>query len=201
MTRMAPGSKRGAAPSSKRSALAWIAPTLILLVAVAAFCFYEEHTTSDSPAETQVAALQPEVTGTQSLARSHLYSPTANPTQDISEALDRARRENKRVIVDFGGDWCGDCQVLEYYMHQPANVGLLNSNFVVVHVYAGENGQLNRNLDLASKYDVPIFKGVPALAVLDAQGKLLYSQRDREFEKMSTMDPASVNEFLNRWKA
>ncbi len=46
----------------------------------------------------------------------------------------------------------------------------------------------------------PWKRGVPALAVLDAQGKLLYSQRNSEFASMRRMDSASVTEFLQRWK-
>ena len=43
--------------------------------------------------------------------------------------------------------------------------------------------------------------GVPALAVLDASGKVLYSQQSGEFGDMRYMPPASVTEFLHRWKA
>jgi len=41
---------------------------------------------------------------------------------------------------------------------------------------------------------------VPALAVLDAKGKVVYAQKNGEFESMRGMDPASVHEFLDRWK-
>jgi thioredoxin 1 len=47
---------------------------------------------------------------------------------------------------------------------------------------------------------VPLKKGVPALAVLDANGNVLFSQRSGEFESMRGMDPASVTAFLNQWK-
>ncbi len=108
--------------------------------------------------------------------KKHLYSETANPTADIAAALKQARAENKRVILDFGGDWCGDCQVLDIYMHQSPNAELLAKHFIVVHV---DIGQMDHNVDVAEKYKVPIKKGVPALAVLDAHGKLLYSQAEQ----------------------
>jgi hypothetical protein len=41
---------------------------------------------------------------------------------------------------------------------------------------------------------------VPALAVLDANGQLLYSQRNAEFQAMRRMDSASVTAFLLQWK-
>ncbi len=49
----------------------------------------------------------------------HIYSETANPAAEIAAGLAQAKREHKRVILDFGGDWCGDCQVLDLYFHQP----------------------------------------------------------------------------------
>jgi thiol:disulfide interchange protein len=128
----------------------------------------------------------------------HIYSETANPTADIAAALKKARAEHKRVILDFGGDWCGDCQVLDIYLRQKPNAALLAKYFVLVHVYIGH---MDRNVEVAQKYSVPINKGVPALAVLDAHGKLLYAQQTGQFENMRNMSSSSVTAFLNRWKA
>jgi thiol:disulfide interchange protein len=130
--------------------------------------------------------------------KQHIYSETANPTADIAAALKKARAEHKRVILDFGGDWCGDCQVLDIYLRQSPNAALLAKHFVLVHIYIG---QMDRNLDVAKKYNVPINKGVPALAVLDSHGKLLYSQQTGQFENMRNMSASSVTQFLNKWKA
>jgi thiol:disulfide interchange protein len=129
--------------------------------------------------------------------KKHLYSAEADPKTDIASALKQASVEHKRVILDFGGDWCGDCQVLDIYFHQSPNLELLDKNFVLVHV---DIGRFDKNLDISKKYNVPLNKGVPALAVLDADGKLLYSQQAAEFGDMRYMYPASVTDFLNRWK-
>jgi len=128
----------------------------------------------------------------------HIYSDTADPKADITAGLAEARREHKRVILDFGGDWCGDCQVLDIYFHQAPNGDLLEENFVLVHVWIGH---MDANIDVAAKYGVPINRGVPALAVLGADGKVLYSQATGEFADMRHMDPNSVTEFLKRWKS
>ena len=37
----------------------------------------------------------------------HIYSDSADPKADIAAALVQARKEHKRVLLDFGGDWCG----------------------------------------------------------------------------------------------
>ena len=62
----------------------------------------------------------------------------------------------------------------------------------------GNNG-IKSNFDIAERYGIPLRKGVPALAVLDSDGRLLYSQKNGEFESMRSMDPKSVNDFLKRW--
>ena len=130
--------------------------------------------------------------------KKHLYDSTADPKADIAAALKQARAQKKRVILDFGGDWCGDCQVLDIYMHQSPNEDLLNKHYVIVHV---DIGRMDRNVDVAKRYKVPIEKGVPALAVLDANGKLLYSQQNKEFENMREMKSSDLTDFLKRWKA
>ena len=130
--------------------------------------------------------------------KKHLYDSMADPKADIAAALKEAKAQKKRVILDFGGDWCGDCQVLDIYLHQSPNAELLSKHFVVVHV---DIGRMDHNVDVAKKYKVPIEKGVPALAVLDANGSLLYSQENKEFENMRSMRSSDVTSFLNRWKA
>ncbi len=127
----------------------------------------------------------------------HIYSETADPKAEIAAALIQARTEHKRVLLDFGGDWCGDCQVLDIYFHQAPNDELLSKSYILVHVWIG---RMDHNLDIAEKYGVPINKGVPALAVLDAKGSVLYSQKTGEFEDMRHMDTSSVTEFLEKWK-
>jgi thiol:disulfide interchange protein len=126
-----------------------------------------------------------------------IYSATADPHADIAQAIRTATAQRKHIILDFGGNWCGDCQVLDIYFHQQPNLPLLENNYVLVHV---DVGHLDKNTDVAQKYDIPLKRGVPALAVLDQNGRLLYSQKNGEFEAMRRMDPASVTEFLNQWK-
>jgi thioredoxin 1 len=126
-----------------------------------------------------------------------IYSATADPHADIAQAIQTAAQAHKRIILDFGGNWCGDCQVLDIYFHQQPNLPLLEDNFVLVHI---DIGHMDKNTDVAAKYDIPLKRGVPALAVLDEHGRLLYSQKTGEFEDMRRMDPASVTEFLNQWK-
>ena len=126
-----------------------------------------------------------------------IYPDPSQAKADLAAAMKTAAASHKRVLIDFGGNWCGDCQVLDIYFHNDANRPILEANFVLVHVNIGH---MDENLDIAEKYHIPLARGVPALAVLDENGRLLYSQRTGEFEAMRRMDPASVTQFLVQWK-
>lgn len=41
---------------------------------------------------------------------------------------------------------------------------------------------------------------IPAIAVLDYSGKLLFSQKNGEFEKARSLDRETLLAFLNQWK-
>jgi len=126
-----------------------------------------------------------------------IYPAPEQAGLDLTAGLKAAAAQHKRIILDFGGNWCGDCKVLDIYFHDPANKSILDANYVLVHVNIGH---MDQNQNIAERYQVPLAKGVPALAVLDEHGKLLYSQRTGEFEAMRHMDPSSVTNFLLQWK-
>lgn len=126
-----------------------------------------------------------------------LYRADADASAEIRAALGRAASGHKRILLVFGGNWCYDCHVLEAAFHSAEIVPLVARSYEVVHVDVGE---YNKNLDLAERYEVPLKKGVPAIAVLESNGKLLYSQKGGEFEKARSMGPEDIVAFLRRWK-
>jgi len=133
------------------------------------------------------------------LAAEPMYPSIDRAKPDIDGALKEAAASKRRVIVDFGGNWCTDCKILDINMKKPENAALLRKNFVVVHVNVGDKG-ISDNFDVAERYGIPLKKGVPALAVLESDGRVVYAQKAGEFENMRKMDPQSVNDFLTQWK-
>jgi thioredoxin 1 len=130
-------------------------------------------------------------------ANREIYPDPAQAKTDLAAAFKTAVATHKRILLDFGGNWCGDCQVLDLYFHDPKNLPILEASFVLVHINIGH---MDENADIAERYDVPLQRGVPALAVLTEKGKLLYSQKNGEFEKMRRMDSSSVTDFLVQWR-
>jgi len=144
-----------------------------------------------------LAALLAVCAGTANSAGRDIYPDPSQAKPDLAAALKTAAASHKRVLIDFGGNWCGDCQVLDLYFHDPANLPILDANFVLVHINVGH---MDVNQDIAERYQVPLHRGVPALAVLSDRGTLLYSQKAGEFEAMRRMESSAVTSFLVQWK-
>jgi len=126
-----------------------------------------------------------------------LYPPPEDAQAEINAALAAAERDHKRVILVFGANWCYDCHVLDQTFRSKQIAPLVNANYHVVHINIGDE---DKNLDLAKKYEVPLDKGVPSLAVLEPDGTLVYSQQHGEFESSIRIGPEDVVEFLKKWK-
>jgi thioredoxin 1 len=126
-----------------------------------------------------------------------IYNEKADARAEIKEALVKATAEHKRVIVVFGANWCYDCHVLDAAFHRSDLAPILAANYEVVHVDIGRG---EKNQDLMKQYEVPMKRGIPGLAVLDADGKLVYSQKNGEFENARALTPEDFLAFLNKWK-
>ena len=94
---------------------------------------------------------------------------------DVHAALDKARLENKIVLLDFtGSDWCGWCQRLKSEVFdQPEFVAFAQVNLVMVEVDFPHNKpqspeQKAANQQLAATYHI---SGFPTLIYLNKSGQ------------------------------
>jgi thioredoxin 1 len=127
----------------------------------------------------------------------NIYPADVDARAEIKEAEEKAAKDRKRVLLVFGANWCYDCHVLDMAFQRPDLAPVLAASYEVVHVDIGEG---NKNQDLMKDFQVPMQKGIPALAVLESTGKLVVSQKNGEFENARAMRPEALLEFLNKWK-
>lgn len=124
------------------------------------------------------------------------YDAKRDPDKDLADAVARASAENKRVLVQVGGDWCGWCKLMSKYMESNDAVREhLTKNFLVMKV-TYEDGQ--KNEAFLSKY--PAITGYPHLFVIDNDGKLLHSQETGSLEEGKGYNEEKFVSFLDAWK-
>ena len=127
-----------------------------------------------------------------------LYPANADAHAEIREAGEKAEREHKRLLLVFGANWCFDCHVLDLAFQRPDLAPILAQNYEVVHIDLGPEEE--KNSDLVREYEIPLNKGIPALAVAESDGKLVVSQKNGEFEDARGLTPEALADFLNKWK-
>ena len=103
------------------------------------------------------------------------YDEKANATAAVDKALAKAKATNKRLLIDMGGNWCGDCRILAATMELPEMKAFIARNFEVVSV---DVGHMDKNLQIPARYGVTTkLEGVPAIFVVDPKsGQQLVSK-------------------------
>jgi thiol-disulfide isomerase/thioredoxin len=107
--------------------------------------------------------------------------PDLVPAQ-IADAVARAKRKNKRVLIQWGGEWSTLCHLL--HTAWTRDRGLSRKLLYEYEVVYANIGRWDRNMDLAASYGADLFmSGVPYLTLLDGAGKPLANQETHSFEK------------------
>ena len=125
-----------------------------------------------------------------------IYDENADGAKQIADALAVAKKENKRVLLQFGANWCGWCHKLHKLFQSDADIAAkLKEAYVVVliDVNKGHNGDINE------KYGNPTRFGLPVIVILDATGKALTTQDTGKLEEGDHHDPKKVLAFLSEW--
>jgi protein disulfide-isomerase len=122
------------------------------------------------------------------------YDDGADTARLMSQALTQARAEHKPVLVVFGANWCPDCRHLDAVLHGPDASGI-HDKYVLLKLSVGS---FDRNLDVARQLDVPLSKGIPAIAVLDQDGKSQYITRAGELADARSMGDVAVVGFIEQ---
>lgn len=125
-----------------------------------------------------------------------IYDESLDGAKQVADALAIAKRENKHVLLQFGANWCGWCHKLhKLFDTDKAIAAKLQSDYVVVMVDVNKG----HNEPTDSKYGHPTQFGLPALVVLDADGKQLTTEDSGKLEEGDHHSPQKVMAFLNEW--
>jgi thioredoxin 1 len=121
------------------------------------------------------------------------YNESANASAELQSALVAARADHNDVLLVFGANWCPDCRELDKALNGSSHV-LISGHFQVVKV---DVGRFDKNLDLANQYGNPIKMGIPAVVVLSADNKIVYSTKGGELANARKMGDTGIYDFLS----
>jgi thioredoxin-related protein len=128
------------------------------------------------------------------------FDPARDAQKDIQDAIVLAKKSNKRILLDIGGEWCIWCYRLDSLFIQNKNLeNYLNMHYVVVKINVSKE---NENKVVLSKY--PKIAGYPHIFILNKNGQLIHSQDTGELEfpkdhPYKGHDKTKVFAFLKKW--
>lgn len=126
------------------------------------------------------------------------YDEQANADAAVAKARAQAKKTGKLLLIDLGGNWCGDCRVLAGTLALPQVKAFVDKHYELVTV---DVGVFERNLQIPAHYGFKTrLKGVPTLLVVDPRTDRLLN-RDDVFALASAgdMSPQSLADWLARW--
>lgn len=110
------------------------------------------------------------------------YNDKENAEEKIKELVAQAKKENKNIMIQAGGNWCIWClRFNQYVQTTPELKEIVDENYLYYHLnYSPEN----KNDKVFAKYDNPGAKyGYPVFIVLDQSGKMIHTQDSAVLEE------------------
>ena len=116
----------------------------------------------------------------------------------FEQALLKARREDRHVLVEFGGNWCRWSNRIEKVLDAPPFSGLINQNFEFLRCHLGNDGECYFPFD---DFDVPEFRSVPFFVLIDPNELVVDHAFTESFECLWFYRRSKINAWLQNWIA
>lgn len=136
-------------------------------------------------------------------AEARPFDEHAVAEQDIAVALREAQTTRRRVLLVFGANWCGDSRAMYGRLTaDPVVAPVVRDHYVMVLVDVGPRHGPKWDAAVVQQYGRPFAgRGIPALVVLDADGRQLTTQASNPLRDSDHRHPRKVRRFLEAWVA
>jgi len=126
-----------------------------------------------------------------------LYNVNIDGKQQLENAIIEAKKSEKHILVQVGGNWCPWCIKFHKFITNVASIdSIIQSNYIYIPLnYSREN----KNIEALKQLEYPQRFGFPVLVVLDATGKRIHTQDSGLLEKGNSYDTSKVITFLKQW--
>lgn len=127
------------------------------------------------------------------------YNETENAEAKIAELVGKAKKENKNIMIQAGGNWCIWCLRFNNFVQTtPELKSLVDDNYVYYHLNYSPK---NKNEKVFAKFGNPGAQyGYPVFIVLDKNGKQIHTQDSSVLEEGKGYSLEKVKAFFENWK-
>jgi len=131
------------------------------------------------------------------------YNENQDARADLKTAIAQAQKENKHVLIQFGGNWCSWCMRFHALVTGIPKVdSLIKDNYIYLLLNVTHEKE-KRDNTLFQEFEYPNRFGYPAFVILDKTGKRLNTQDSDAFEypnpNIKGYDTTKVIRFLTMW--
>ncbi|WP_191251716.1 thioredoxin family protein [Kordiimonas sediminis] len=101
------------------------------------------------------------------------FAPSASIMADVDATLAIAKKEGKLAALILGANWCHDSRGLAKHFTDPAVASLLAKHYAVKFL---DVGYLEKGVDVANRFGLPVYYGTPTLLVVDPATETLLNK-------------------------
>jgi thiol:disulfide interchange protein len=125
------------------------------------------------------------------------YEVSADADAAVNAAFHRARKSHKRVLIDLGGNWCGDCRILAGVMELPDVRRFVARHYEVVSV---DVGRFDKNLQIPARFGfTKRLLGVPTVLIVSPRGHVVNANDIFALSDARHMAPQAVVDWLAKY--
>ena len=121
-------------------------------------------------------------------------APEAKVTRyRVDYALRKAKARQRFLMIEFGADWCEDCQALARALQSPTARDYFQNHFEFLDIDIGHS---DRNFEAADALGVDLNHGIPAVVLFAPDGTRIGATNDGELEPSRKFSPQQILAFL-----
>jgi len=125
------------------------------------------------------------------------YDTNADASAAVDAAFARAGKNGKRVLIDLGGNWCGDCIVLANLMQFAEMKRFLAAHFEIVKI---DVGRFDKNLQIPARFGITQrLEGVPSVIIAEPDGTFVNRGHIAALADARHMTPQAIADWLAQW--
>ena len=129
------------------------------------------------------------------LSAQKLYDETATWEKQLTEALEKAKKEGKQVLIQMGGNWCKWCLRFNEFVNNDSQIKkVAEENYVVLHLNYNK-----KDTAMLERLEHPDRFGFPVIIILDENGKRLHTQNSYYLEEGEGYHKKKVLSCLKDW--